>query len=121
MEPALRARRWRIGPDQLGDDRYDPDFCLSAEVDLRCDVVPPYEWSGGSAVLVAHDGIPGTDHLCHLRARTHRHFRRGPASVSAGLAIAERLAIEYAGKIDYARRTDGLVHPGGRRDRVVNI
>src|SRR5207253_14943 len=57
----------------------------------------------------------------HLRARTHRHFRRGPASVSAGLAIAERLAIEYAGKIDYARRTDGLVHPGGRRDRVVNI
>src|SRR5439155_5583380 len=39
MEPALRARRWRLDFHQLGDAGHDPDLHLPIESGFRVDVV----------------------------------------------------------------------------------
>ena len=62
MEPALRTGRWRIDPDQLDDDCYDPDLCLSAKGDFRGDV--EFLLTNGQA------GQPFSLHTTEAQART---------------------------------------------------
>ena len=74
VEPALRPRRQRLDFHQLGDDRDDPHLYLSAEGNLRIDVVFSQQWPSRPAVLGARTDAQARTLFCDLCARLYGHF-----------------------------------------------